>query len=130
MPVSVVAEIRAKPTKEVQHIEELWQSRQFQVREASRTILEGLPAELGAGERETIALALELPSDLIILDDQEGRRIARERGIPITGTIGVLVEARAQGFIPAMRPELDRLIEQGIWINKAFYDRILREFGE
>lgn len=130
IPASVVAEIRAKRTKEAQEIEELWHGPHFRVREASRTVLEDLPSELGAGEREAIGLALELHTDLLVLDDQEGRRIARAKGIPITGTIGVLGQAREQGLIPAISPELDRLIEEGIWISKAFYDQILREFGE
>ncbi len=66
----------------------------------------------------------------MILDDQEGRRVACERGLSITGTVGVLVEARERGLIPSLRQELDRLIEAGMWIREAFYHRILQEFGE
>jgi len=66
----------------------------------------------------------------VILDDQEGRRVACERDLSITGTVGVLVEARERGLIPSLRQELDRLIEAGMWIHEAFYHRILMEFGE
>ena len=50
----------------------------------------------------------------MILDDQEERRVACERGLSITGTVGVLVEARERGLIPSLRQELDRLIEAGM----------------
>lgn len=86
--------------------------------------------DLGSGEREAIALAIETRADLVVLDDQKGRRVARERGLSVTGTIGVLVEARERGVIPSIRHELDRLIEAGIWLDEAFYHRILKEFAE
>lgn len=86
--------------------------------------------DLGSGEREAIALAIETRADLVVLDDQKGRRVARERGLSVTGTIGVLVEAREGGVIPSIRHELDRLIEAGIWLDEAFYHRILKEFAE
>ncbi len=73
---------------------------------------------------------LEAKADLIILDDKEGRRVARSKGLRVTGTLGLLIEARERGLIPSIRRELDRLIEAGIWINEALYHRILQEFGE
>jgi predicted nucleic acid-binding protein len=60
-------------------------------------------------EREAIALALEAGADLVILDDQRGRRIAREKGLSVTGTVGVLIEARGQDMISShlsMEPEI------------------------
>lgn len=75
-------------------------------------------------------MALETKVDLVILDDQQGRSVARERGLLVTGTVGVLIEARERGLIPSVRHELDRLIEAGMWIDEAFYHRILQELGE
>ncbi|HHV53354.1 MAG TPA: DUF3368 domain-containing protein [Synergistaceae bacterium] len=62
--------------------------------------------------------------------DQQGRRVAYEKGLSVTGTLGILIEARERGMIPSVRCELDRLIEAGMWIDEAFYHRILQEFGE
>jgi len=53
-----------------------------------------------------------------------------EKGLSVTGTLGIIIEARERGMIPSVRCELDRLIEAGMWIDEAFYHRILQEFGE
>ena len=66
--------------------------------------------ELGDGEREAIALAHSKHA-LLIIDEAEGREVARRLGIPVTGTIGVLVEAKLKGLIPEVRSELNRLKE-------------------
>ncbi|HAA90548.1 MAG: hypothetical protein XD63_1739 [Thermoanaerobacterales bacterium 50_218] len=130
IPVSVLKEMEAKPGEEVKQIQALLQSQKFQLRKASQRALNELPPDLGVGEQEAIALALEIEADLVILDDYLGRRVAHERGLPLTGTIGVLIEARERGMISSVRRELDRLIEAGMWIDEVFYHRILKEFGE
>jgi predicted nucleic acid-binding protein len=56
-------------------------------------------ARLDAGERDAIMLAAELNAEQLIVDDREGRRIAKERGIPVIGTLGVLKEAAAMGLV-------------------------------
>lgn len=56
-------------------------------------------ARLDAGERDAIMLAAELNAEQLIVDDREGRRIAKERGILVIGTLGVLKEAAAMGFV-------------------------------
>lgn len=130
IPALVLDEVAVKPGNEVEQIQARVRSQKFQLRKATKRTLERLPGDLGFGEREAIALALETTADLVILDDQEGRRVACERDLSITGTVGVLVEARERGLIPSLRQELDRLIEAGMWIHEAFYHRILQEFGE
>jgi len=50
-------------------------------------------------EGEVISLAQELKADLLILDESRGRQTARSRGFNITGTIGLLDRAGAQGLI-------------------------------
>jgi predicted nucleic acid-binding protein len=60
----------------------------------------------------------------VILDDQLGRRVARENGLSITGTVGVLIEAKEQEIIISVRRELDNLIEVSMWISETFYRRI------
>lgn len=130
IPEFVLDEITAKPGIEVEQIQARVQGREFQLRRARKRILETLPGDLGLGEQEAIALALETTADLVILDDQHGRRVARQRGLSITGTVGVLVQARRQGLIPSLRQELDHLIEAEMWIHEIFYHRILQEFGE
>ena len=68
-----------------------------------------LVTDLGAGETEVLALALEYPGTPVILDDGLARRTARRLGLPLTGTLGLLLDARNAGIIPAVTPFLDQL---------------------
>lgn len=130
IPASVLRELNAKSSNEVRQIKALIQAGKFRVQKVTSNYLSQLPADLGVGEREAIALTIETNAGLVILDDWEGRKIARTRGLSVTGTIGVLVEARQRNLVSSIRPELDRLIEAGMWLDEIFYHRILQEFGE
>ena len=54
-------------------------------------------------------LALEIPNSVVILDDGLARQVAETRGIPYTGTLGVLLDAKRKGFVRAIAPVLDQL---------------------
>ena len=108
IPASVLDEVGAKPAEEAGKIHALLQSREFQLQKAAKGSLDGLPPDLGVGEREAIALALETKADIVVLDGQQGRCIARERGLSVTGTVGVLIESRERRVILSLRHELDR----------------------
>jgi uncharacterized protein len=64
---------------------------------------------LHRGEIEAIALSLETSADLLIIDEAPGRLAARKLGIAITGTIGLLLRAKQEGRIPALRPLIESL---------------------
>lgn len=130
VPNAVWSELQAKPSHETQQIENYIQVGVFHRQQASPQHLSKVSPHLGRGEQEAIALAMQLQAGLVILDDQEGRRIARQESLSITETIGVLIEAREKGLLPSIRRELDRLIEAGMWLDELFYHRILQEFGE
>ena len=55
--------------------------------------------ELGPGEREAIALALETHADFLLLDETEGRRTAVQNGAPVKGTLGMLEEATNRNLV-------------------------------
>jgi uncharacterized protein len=63
---------------------------------------------LGAGERGVLAVGRERNA-IIVLDDGPARSAAKRLGLRMTGTMGLLVQARRQGVLPALRPVLDRL---------------------
>jgi predicted nucleic acid-binding protein len=99
VPSSVYDEIRIRSGRETEQVQTLIQSNMLHLRRAIADMVNSLPVDLGRGERETIALAIETDADLVVVDDQEGRRIARNRGLRVTGTIGILIEARERGLI-------------------------------
>jgi predicted nucleic acid-binding protein len=56
-------------------------------------------ARLDPGEREAIQLARQEHADLLLIDEKLGVRIARQQGLAVTGTLGVLVQAARRGLI-------------------------------
>jgi predicted nucleic acid-binding protein len=68
------------------------------------------PGNLGQGEWEAIALAQELKAELLLIDDREGRREARRRLLPVTGTLGILDKGAERGLIdlPAVLTKLQQ----------------------
>lgn len=55
--------------------------------------------QLGPGEREAIVLAESVDDGLVLLDERKARGIARQRGLAVTGTLGVLDLAAARGLV-------------------------------
>lgn len=80
-----------------------------------RTLL--LAADLGKGEREVISLAAETPDSLALLDDKLARRMARHLGVRFTGTLGVLLRAKAAGHLETIRPVVDQLHSLGFRLD-------------
>lgn len=68
-----------------------------------------LAADLGRGESAVLALALETSDPWVILDDMLARRAATLLRIPFIGTLGLLLDAKTKGLVPAVSPLLDRL---------------------
>lgn len=77
------------------------------------------------GEAEAIALANE-HRWRVILDDRQARSIARNLGIAIIGTVGILVRAKQAGVIPFLKPILDDLESSGFYISNALKEEGLR----
>lgn len=96
---------------------------QAQVTEFRRTV--------DAGEAEALALALEVSAERILIDDAAGRAIALNLGLTITGVLGVLLMAKQQQLIAAVRPLMDDLIAQaGFWVSEELYQRVLYQADE
>lgn len=54
--------------------------------------------DLGEGEREAIRLAVEMSADALLVDDRDARHEAQRLGVPVLGTLRVLVDASEHGF--------------------------------
>lgn len=85
---------------------------------------------LDQGEAEVLALAIEQEARLVVIDEHKGRRYARRLGLPLTGTIGVLLTAKAQGLIPALAPLMDQLLNEGLFLTPELVEKALELAGE
>ncbi len=91
---------------------------------------EWLVLDLGKGELETMALALENPDQVVLLDDSLAREIAKAAGLEVWGTLRVLLEAKAKGLTDSVQPLVERLEASGMWMSGAVKRRVLRLAGE
>ena len=93
--------------------------------EVRKAIIEnrGLPYKLGAGELEAIALAEDLAAELLLMDDNSGRRVAEKRGLHVTGTFGILIQASRRGFLD-IYPAISQLQQTNFYISPDLIKKI------
>lgn len=97
----------------------------------NRILVQALEIELDSGEAEAIALALEQKAKLLLIDERRGRNVACRFDLKVVGVIGVLVEAKAKGYIKTLNPLLERLqINAGFRLSDTLVKRVLQEVGE
>ena len=77
---------------------------------------------LGAGESSVLAWAISRPPSIAILDDGKARMCARTLGVPLLGTLGVVLRARREGKIPLVAPVLRKLQGAGLRLD----ERVIR----
>jgi predicted nucleic acid-binding protein len=94
-------------------------------------LLRSLHGELDRGEAEAIALAVEAQAELLLVDERLARRVALRLGLSMVGVLGVLLEAKSKGCLPAVRPVLDDLLTKaGFRVGVDLYALVLSTAGE
>jgi uncharacterized protein len=89
-----------------------------------------LVVDLGAGETEVLALALESRDAQVLLDDALARRVASMLGLVFRGTLGLLLDAKRADLVPAVGPLLDRLTLLGFRLSHHTKHDVLELAGE
>lgn len=128
IPKAVFDEI-TKPKKK--YVKELYKWGKDKVIEVmNRKAVEYLELIIDKGEAETIALAEELNADAVLIDDLKARKIAKLRGLNITGSIGILLDAKDRGLVSEVKPLLEELMKKKIRIRKELYNHALELANE
>lgn len=83
------------------------------------------PPTVGKGEKEVIALGLEL-SCPVVLDDKKARLRARRAGLEVTGTLGVLLRLRHIGLTSrGIDVDLGMLEEAGMRLSPDLRSKVI-----
>jgi len=85
---------------------------------------------LGQGESQVLALAGANSGSRAILDDLDARRCAQSFGVPLIGTIGVVLRAKRRGVIAMARPVIEELRRVGLYASDSLIERALAHLGE
>jgi hypothetical protein len=85
--------------------------------------------KIDAGEASAIAVAIDLGCG-VLMDDKAGRKMAANAAVPVIGTVGVLVLAKRKGFVPLVKPQLEKLAASGYFLGEEIISAALIASGE
>lgn len=86
--------------------------------------------DLGAGESAVLTWGYLNRGTEVIIDDLAGRRCAEALGIPVRGTLGIVLTAKQRGVIPSARPILEQLRLSGMYLSQKVINQALALVGE
>ncbi|MCL1858815.1 MAG: DUF3368 domain-containing protein [Oscillospiraceae bacterium] len=126
IPSAVKEEIAAKEKSKAQNNLEI-SSEWIQTKEIKNAAQkQTFKTQLHEGEVEVMILGQELNADLLIIDDYLAREYAKYLGFKIIGTAGILLLAKSKGFIHEIKPLIDKLIINGIYVSNRLYSEIIK----
>lgn len=85
---------------------------------------------LGSREASVIQVALEEHIATVCIDEHAGRRLARLHGLKHTGSLGILIRAKREGYLPKLSDAIHRMRIKGIRLSDRLVQAALRQVGE
>jgi len=95
----------------------------LELRKASEAPPGGME-EIQIGERQAIALAQVIHPEFVLLDDRRARQIAKQRGLRVVGTLGILTRAAQSGLIN-LEAALERLRRTNFRVSLGLLESLL-----
>ena len=65
-----------------------------------------------------------------IMDDNAAKKTAKYLGLTVTGTMGVILRAKKEGLISEVKPLLDGLLNDGLYVSPTVQKYVLEQAGE
>ena len=81
--------------------------------------------DLGRGESAVLSWAVARPGSLAVIDDYAARTCATVLGVPVIGTLGLVLRAKVRGRVPAARPLVEDLRRAGLYLSDGLIDDAL-----
>ena len=86
--------------------------------------------QLGKGESSAMALSLEIPDSILIIDDYKARKTAEILNLKFIGTIGLIIKAKLDGVIPSVKPMLQKIKSTNFRLSTDLEQYALKEARE
>ncbi|MEH2325594.1 MAG: DUF3368 domain-containing protein [Nostoc sp.] len=97
----------------------------------NQELVSDLQKLINLGEAEAIAVAIEVNAARLLIDERLGRQAATDRRLRITGVFGILLTAKLQGLIAAIKPVMDDLIAKANFrVSSQLYAEVLMAANE
>lgn len=125
IPPAVLKEIESEPAKT-----RIRNASWIKVVEIEKETGFEFSSRLHAGEIEVIRLAQEQKADLLLMDDNAAKKTAKFIGMSVTGSLGVLIKAKKEGLIPEVKPMMEALIQDGLYVDETIQKMVLEASGE
>lgn len=123
IPKAVYDEIKSKDSFGFDEIDDDF----FVVKEVQdRLAVNILLNDLDLGEAETIVLAKELSSDIVLIDENIGYKIASSQNLNVKRTLSLVIALKKKGYIDFVKPILDDMISKKRWISRNVYFEVLK----
>lgn len=85
---------------------------------------------LDLGEASVIQLALNENITTVCVDEAVGRRYARLSGLSVTGSIGVLIRAKREGYPISIETAIKQMLRRGIRLSTTVINTALKQAEE
>lgn len=86
-----------------------------------------LKHRLGLGELSTVMLGKEIHAEIALVDDLRARRLAKESGLQVQGSVGTLELLHRRGHLADLRKAFQGLLASGVYIDRALLEERLRD---
>jgi predicted nucleic acid-binding protein len=92
--------------------------------------MKGLATFLDLGEASSIAFASSQDLPLLVIDENKGRKVAKEMEIEVTGSLGLLITAKQKGYLEAVKPVIAEIQQTNFRISVGLVHYVLEKVDE